>query len=1106
MTGFVFLRVRAHRLLLAAAVLAVLLTTSVLAALTAFSGSIGDAALRHTLTHRSAVPASLVVSAQLEPDEREPADAAAREAARDTFDGLPVTVRKLEASGPYALPRSLQAPAARRGDPDLTHFASLDRSRVRLTAGRMPAAGAGKSGGPVEVALPATAAEALSLKPGARLKVTDRLGGKPVTIEITGLYKAADQADPYWQLDALGGRGVRKVVFTTYGPLLTDPAVLGSGRTSAGEMSWLAVADFRSVTTDRMADLRHAATTGPKKLLAAPGFEDGGSAQTSLPTVLEQIDRALLVSRSTLTIVAVQLVLLAGYALLLVARLLSSERAGETELLRARGGSRARITWLAAAEALLLALPAAVVAPLLAGPLTRLLADRGELSRIGLRLDTGVTGQVWLIAAVTALACALAVVAPALAASAGSRRATRSAALPGPVRAGADLALLLVAAVAYWQLDRQTKGSGGGALSGDRAGGLGIDPLLVAAPALALLAGTVLTLRLLPPAARLAERRAAGGRGLATALAGWQFSRRPLRGAGPVLLLVLSVAMGMLAIGQSASWNRSQSDQADFRSGASVRMTGGINGDPAKSGAYGQLPGVRDAAPAFRTTLDLSGGRTADILALDTAHAGERMLMRDDLGAGATARLFDSLAPKEAARPGLTLPAKSTRLRFDLALSAPAAPHRASPSGMGPQLTVLLEDRYGLPYQVVAGAVPVDGRKRPFEIKVAAAGGLAVTGFELDDKQPVDDGESHRLAVTRLRTVTEGGAEQPVPVPGGFRWRAAVSADSLGEVRPGAAAFPTASDATPLGLDYLTGSVTSEDAVYSIPGLNVRITAERPKAPAVIRAVATDAYLKATGARTGQTVDVTLAGERVRVRIARTVHRLPTTGPGGSAETTTEYRRAKDGGALLLDLRSLGQVFADRPTARLSVTEWWLSTAPGRTAEVAAALRALPDTDPAQVLVRDEVADELVSDPLGAGPQSALLAVAVIAAALAAVGFAVAAVGSQRERSAEFAVLRALGTPRRQLARMTAAEQGVLIAIALLVGGLLGALLTRAVVPLIVLTGQAAQPVPPVLTHLPAGQVALLLAGVAALPLLIVAALALRRADPAISLRHQGDH
>lgn len=363
MTGFVFLRVRAHRLLLAAAVLAVLLTTSVLAALTAFSGSIGDAALRHTLTHRSAAPASLVVSAQVEREQRDAADASARKAARATFDGLPVTVRKLESSGPYALPRSLQAPAARRGDPDLTHFASLDRTRVRLTSGRMPVAGAGKAGDPVQVALPSTAADALGLKPGARLKVTDRLGGKPVQILVTGLYKAADQADPYWQLDALGGRGIRKVVFTTYGPLLTDPAVLGSGRTSSGEMSWLASADFRTVTTDRMAALKHSATAGPKALLAAPEFQDGASAQTSLPTVLDQIDRSLLVSRSTLSIVAVQLVLLAGYALLLVARLLSSERGGETELLRARGASRARITALAAIEALLLALPAAVAAP-----------------------------------------------------------------------------------------------------------------------------------------------------------------------------------------------------------------------------------------------------------------------------------------------------------------------------------------------------------------------------------------------------------------------------------------------------------------------------------------------------------------------------------------------------------------------------------------------------------------------------------------------------------------------------------------------------------------------------------------------------------------------
>ncbi|MFD0429159.1 hypothetical protein ACFQ60_19445 [Streptomyces zhihengii] len=82
----------------------------------------------------------------------------------------------------------------------------------------------------------------------------------------------------------------------------------------------------------------------------------------------------------------------------------------------------------------------------------------------------------------------------------------------------------------------------------------------------------------------------------------------------------------------------------------------------------------------------------------------------------------------------------------------------------------------------------------------------------------------------------------------------------------------------------------------------------------------------------------------------------------------------------------------------------------------------------------------------------------------------------------------------------------MLIGIALLVGVALGAVLTRAVVPLIVLTGQATQPVPGVLVELPVGRVALLLAGVAALPLLIVAVIALRRPDPAVTLRHQGDN
>ncbi|MEV0776764.1 ABC transporter permease [Streptomyces sp. NPDC050428] len=1136
MTGFVFLRVRAHRLLLAAALLAVLLTTSVLAALTAFSGSIGDAALRHTLQGREASGAALAITAQVPASDREAANEAASKVARESFDGLPVTVRKLERSGSYALPRALQPPDAREGDPDLTHFATLDRSRVRLVAGDWPTAEASGAAGtsaadPVQAALPEEAATQLGLKPGTRLTLHDRLDDKPLAIRVTGIYRPADLTDPYWKLDTLGGQGVQTVTFTTYGPLLTDPALFDSGRLQAGDLSWLAAADFRSVTTARIDALRAAAERGPKSLAAQPVFADGVNARTTLPSVLDRSERALLVSRSTLLIVAVQLVLLAGYALLLVARLLSTERTSESDLLRARGGSRRRIAWLATVEALLLALPAALCAPLFAGPLTRLLADRGPLTEIGLRLGDTSTAQVWLTGVGVALACAAAVVAPALASAGVTRlRRGRAGALPGPVRAGADVGLLVVAAVAYWQLDRQTATSGGGALSGDSRGELGVDPLLVAAPALALLAGTVLTLRLLPPVARLAERRAAGGAGLSSALAGWQFSRRPLRGAGPVLLLVLAVAMGMLAIGQSASWDRSQEDQADFRTGASLRVLANRPGDPGQAGIYAALPGVRGAAPAFRATSELSADRKATVLALDTGRADERMLLRDDLagesGDDGAQRLLDAVKPPKAAQPGASLPDGARQLRITLRLTDTSAGDGVSPSGSAPFTTVVVEDRYGIGYRLLAGEVPVDGRPHTVALDLTGAAAstrgpraaatpltpaqpLTLTGLELDSTAPQGRSETHRLSVDALKSVDADGAVRPVDIATDFDWRATLLASLDGQADPDVTLKPVVTAAAPLAFSYETG-ISPSAGPYLDParGISVHVGVPRPEPPAELPAIATDAFLRAAGAKTGQNVDVQVAGDRLRVRIVRSVGQLPTTGPGAlsaqAANETADGGRTGDGGALLVDLRAVNQVLADRREESLAPTEWWLSAAPGRTPEIAETLRKRSDVDPAQVMVRDEIADELLGDPLGVGPQSALLAAAIAAAALAAVGFAVSAAGSLRERAAEFALLRALGTSRRQLARLIATEQGLLLMVALLVGLALGAVLTRAVVPLVVLTGQATQPVPAVLVELPTGQVAALLAGVSALPLLLIAYLTLRRTDPAVTLRERG--
>uniref|UniRef100_UPI00117F21C9 FtsX-like permease family protein n=1 Tax=Streptomyces fradiae TaxID=1906 RepID=UPI00117F21C9 len=436
MVGLLVRRARAHRLPLVAALLAVLLTTTVLAGLAAFAGSVGDAGLRHALAHRDAADAALLITTPRAGIDPEAATGEARRAAERSFAGLPVGLRRFDHSGPYALPRTADAgggatrPGAGQGSGpgaggtvDLTEFAAVHPGAVRFTAGRRPAAAA--PGGVVEVAVPEAAARRLGMRPGPRvLTLADRLGGPPVRIRVTGVYRPADAADPYWRLDRLGGgRGVRADgAFTSYGPLLADPALFGSGRVARQELGWAATASFGALRADDVDGLRDAARRSRDHVAAQPLLGGDATVRTSLPEALDRLERSLLVARATLLIVSVQLALLAGYALLLVSRLLTAERDVETRLLLARGASRSRIAWLAALEALLLALPAAVCAPLLAGPLARLTAERGLPAGAGPRLDAGPDPVVWLTGPAVAVACAAAVAWPALTAARATPR------------------------------------------------------------------------------------------------------------------------------------------------------------------------------------------------------------------------------------------------------------------------------------------------------------------------------------------------------------------------------------------------------------------------------------------------------------------------------------------------------------------------------------------------------------------------------------------------------------------------------------------------------------------------------------------------------------
>lgn len=241
-------------------------------------------------------------------------------------------------------------------------------------------------------------------------------------------------------------------------------------------------------------------------------------------------------------------------------------------------------------------------------------------------------------------------------------------------------------------------------------------------------------------------------------------------------------------------------------------------------------------------------------------------------------------------------------------------------------------------------------------------------------------------------------------------------------------------------------------------------------AAAEVPGIATRAYLTAVGAEVGDRVPVPLGSATVPVRITAAVAALPASGER----------------AVAVDLATTGRLLAGMDGQPLPpADEWWLpaaSAADPAPARAAAELRAGAGSH--RMLLREEVAAGLLDDPLSAGPRIALAALALSSAVLAAIGFAASSAAAARQRARESAILRALGAPRRGLARAAAAEGLVLVALGTAVGLAVGAAIVHLTVPLMVLTPAAQRPVPEVLVDLPGVRTLLLAAAIAAVPLL----------------------
>jgi hypothetical protein len=1083
-------RTNAHRLVIIAAALTVMVAAALATALATFSGQALPRAVRHDLS--SANGTALVMTGDVNAGQAAQYTALLPGKISTALEGTPVAYYHADWSDPLGfVPGSRPARPASQGNQPIAEAAALGdlTGQASLVSGRWPAAPG--RGQPIPAALPVTAAALLHVTDGDVLRMLDRISSHYVTFVVTGLYRPRQVTSPYWGLDDIALSGSSTVSgFTTYGPLAVQAAAF-AGPLAVDQGSWLAQPRTASVPASQLGTVA-GNVTQLKQALQDAELLPSVTLGTSLPSVLDGTANNLDVARSLLAICGVLLFLLAAAALLAVARLLAGQREGESAMLTARGATRGQLVRLTVTEAVPLALAAAAAGGVLGVLLARLLAG-AELAGAGLARGA------WLAAATVAVGAIVIMVVPVLSTvtpGAARARQGRQAAVSGITRAGGDLALVLLAVVAGWQLRHYS------AVSAGSNGNFGVDPVIVVAPALALAGGTVLALRLLPAGGKAGDRLAARGRRLTTALASWQISRQPIRQGGAALLIVLAVATATLALAQRQSWTRSDHDQAAFSAGADARAQTSQPLSVAQADALARLPGVRHAMPVA-TFSEPAGG--AEVLAIDSAQAANVSLLRADQSPLPAAGLFGKITPAGPAS-GVTLPGRPA----DVALTARLGP---AALGLAPvTVTLSVEDADGDVYQVDAGTLPADGRDHTLTAVLASGAGPAsgtsgagraaasaagvyplrlVTvslAYTLPAKQP------RGPAAFTLDSVSGGPGTTALAGSALRSWGAVASSPELTGARQtlgtqgpsGQPAVTSAGGAGPTAraVTFDPGYGLAASGLSGVPPTQVFGQLQLTAAPslAAIPGLATRQFLTANNAGVGSTVQADINGAIVSVKIVAAMTTFPTVSAGG--------------GGLIVDLGRLQDVLASSQLAPAQATQWWLATTSGVPPGLAAAL------PPGSAITSTAgVTSGLLGNPLSTVPQQALLAVAIAAAVLAITGFCVSIAAGVRQRRAESALLAALGVPPRSAAGQLCLEKLMLSLPSALAGLVLGVVLAELLVPAITLSAAATTPVPPVLIQFGWSQTLPLALAIAVLPVLAAGLTIARRPDAAAGLR-----
>ena len=1006
----------------------------------------------------------------------------------------------------------------------LSFFGQLQgiRSHAVLTAGVWAGAN-GQPGQPTPVTLPAAAAKQFDLKLGSTFTVALDYGEKKFPVIVVGLYRADHQTSDYWSRDPLRGAGndnhfpipdsSLQLTSDAFGPLIVGSGGLDAAAIPVQTLNVYFTPRFGGLTVGELAPLITRLNNASDDVPAHVGYiadQVDYSGDAEVP--LQQIATNLIVTRSTVVVIILLLLVLAVSALSQTARLYNDARSGERQLMQARGASRGQILALATIEYLGIGVVTAVLSPLLARASYLVIAAQPSLRSAGMPTDAGTPPLVWEIAGGVAVLFVLVLLLPLVARPGsfveGEQKKVRQRRASGLMRSGLDIGLVIIAAIVYWQLQSYRSPVGGSA-------SLSVDPVLVAAPAIVLLAGALLCVRLIPAASRLAERIGSRSRGAVLPLAAWEVGRRSQRATAAVLLLTLALAVGTFSQSFLATWRQSQVDQASLAVGPAVRVP--VDASVADEQGARLARGATGAPqPVLRRVVTVAGAG-ATLLDPDTLDGAQAVVLGLTPGARAqitTGRLASEGGSTIAKLLTATQPAASgIPLGDDVrGVSATIQTGHANLAGVSTRVRAIVEDATGLLMTIELGILPLDGQQHRVSGMLdtdtsgaGPAGPLTLVGLQTfifvgnpatyKESEPEADAGFLVKDLAVLRPAAAGSTgytTSAVSVTGREHWNA-IDVDQAGS-------SPTTT--VPAGWQLALGvlvptGLDNVPASYTLVGWTPVVSL-----PAVLSA----GLVKAGSIHKGASLSLVFSGALVGIQQVGTAPLVP-----GSADysqltpATASGSTSSATSAVVVDQVGLERALAQAGQPGPMVDEWWADVPAGAAQRYLAAHPA--EHGAFAPRSREILARQMQQSPLRVATQAALWLAILAAALLAAVGFAVHTAATLRSRRLEFAELRAIGLSRGKLVGLVAVESLLLAVLGIVFGIVVGALLSWLVAPLVAVSPDGTPAVPSVLVVVPVADIGLLvlaLVAVCAAVVLIVARVQ-RSIHPADILRGAGE-